>query len=121
MLMTLVLTRMSTPKADALIAMTAPRMGQYRLMIEVNRSYDFNGFYSRDRFPDDPIYSGDGSSGQPSLIYSARVDSQSAGKYLLALVGHGHPSGANGEIDKDMTGITTAKDMVTFIVAEFER
>lgn len=111
----------ATPKNDALISMTAPRMGQYRLMVEVNRSYDFNDYYSRDRFPNDPIYSGDGSSGQPSLIYTATVDSQSVGKYLLELTGHGHHSGANGEIYQDMTGITTAKDIVTFIVAEFER
>lgn len=111
----------ATPKNDALISMTAPRMGRYRLMVEVNRSYDFNEFYSKDRFPDDPIYSGDGSSGQPSLIYATTIEADSTGKYLLELVGRGHHSGANGDIYQDLAGITTAKDIVTFIVAELER
>jgi len=44
-------------------------------MMEVNRTYDFNEYYSKTRFPDDAIYSGTGSSGQPSLIYKAIIDS----------------------------------------------
>lgn len=110
----------ATPKTDSLISMTAPKMGQYRLKVEVNRSYDFNEYYSKDRFPDDPIYSGDGSSGQPSLIYSTTIDSQVAGKYLLSLQGHGHHSGATGEVYTDLSRITTAKEIVSFIVVSVE-
>lgn len=110
----------ATPKSDSLISLTAPRMGQYRLLVEVNRSYDYNDYYSKDRFPDDPIYSGDGSSGQPSLVYAVIIDSDAPGKYLLSLVGHGHHSGADGKLYTDLERITTAKDILSFIVADVE-
>ena len=110
----------ATPRSDSLIALTAPRMGQYRLLVEVNRTYDFNEYYSKDRFPDDPIYSGDGSSGQPSLIYAATINSNAAGKYLLNLIGHGHHSGADGNLYTDLGRITTAKEILSFIVADVQ-
>ena len=110
----------ATPQSDSLISMSAPRMGKYRLLVEVNRSYDFNEHYSKDRYPDDPIYSGDGSSGQPSLIYGVTIDSNVSEKYLLKLLGHGHHSGADGELYADLSQITTAKDILSYIVAEVE-
>lgn len=110
----------ATPKSDYQIALSAPRMGQYRLLLEVNRSYHFNDYYSPDRFPDDPIYSGDGSSGQPSLIYEAVIDSAAPGQYLLSLIGRGHHSGADGELYRDLEGISTARDILSFIVASVE-
>jgi hypothetical protein len=64
---------------------SVPRIGRYKLMIEVNRTYDFNEYYSKTRFPDDAIYSGTGSSGQPSLIYESIVDSQQPEQYLCNL------------------------------------
>lgn len=110
----------ATPKSDYQIALSAPRMGQYRLLLEVNRSYDFNEYYTPDRFPEDPIYSGDGSSGQPSLIYEAVIDSEVPGQYLLSLIGRGHHSGADGQLYPDLDEVTTAKDILSFIVANVE-
>jgi hypothetical protein len=110
----------ATPKSDSFISLTAPRMGEYRLLVEVNRPYDFNEYYSKDRFPEDPIYSGDGSSGQPSLIYAANINSNASGRHLLELVGHGHHSGADGKLYTDLQQITTAKRILTFIVADLE-
>jgi len=89
-------------------------------MLEVNRSYDFNEFYSATRFPDDPIYSGSGSSGQPSLIYAAEIDSQITGQYLLKLIGRGHHSGADGNLYSDLDQVTSAKQILEFIVATLE-
>ena len=110
----------ATPKVDYQVAMSAPRMGVYRLAIEVNRSYDFNDYYSKTRFPDDAVYSGTGSSGQPSLVYEAIIDSQKPGQYLFNLVGHGHHSGRDGSLYKDLENITTAKEILEFIVADVE-
>lgn len=110
----------ATPKSDYLISLSAPRMGRYRLLVEVNRSYNFNEYYSKDRFPDDPIYSGDGSSGQPSLIYEAIIDPGVPAQHLLSLVGHGHHSGADGQLYTDLDKITTAKDILSFIVVKVE-
>lgn len=110
----------ATPKSDYQVNLTAPKMGRYRLMMEVNRTYDFNEFYNPTRFPDDPIYSGDGSSGQPSLIYQAIVDSHVAGQHLFELVGHGHHSGADGQLYEDLSNITTAKNILSFVVVSVD-
>ena len=75
-------------------------------------------FTVKTAFPMTTIYSGNGSSGQPSLIYATTIEADSTGKYLLELVGHGHHSGADGELYNDLTKITTAKDIVSFIVVE---
>jgi hypothetical protein len=110
----------ATPRTDYQVTMSAPRMGRYRLMLEVNRSYDFNEFYNATRFPDDPVYSGSGSSGQPSLIYAADINSQVPGQYLLSLIGRGHHSGANGNLYSDLDKITSAKQILEFIVMTLE-
>lgn len=110
----------ATPKVDYQVTMSAPQMGRYKLMIEVNRSYDFNEYYSKTRFPDDAIYSGGGSSGQPSLIYEAIIDSQQSGQHLFQLIGHGHHSGNDGALYTDLRNITTAKQILDFIVANIK-
>ncbi len=110
----------ATPKVDYQVTMSAPRMGRYKLMIEVNRTYDFNEYYSETRFPDDAIYSGTGSSGQPSLIYESIVDSQKPGQHLFNLVGHGHHSGRDGSLYPDLNNVTTSKNILEFIVANIE-
>jgi hypothetical protein len=110
----------ATPKVDYQVTLSAPPMGRYKLMMEVNRTYDFNEYYSKTRFPDDEIYSGIGSSGQPSLIYEAIIDSQKSGLHLLNLVGHGHHSGKDGSLSTDLDNITTAKQILEFIVANVE-
>lgn len=110
----------ATPKVDYQVTMSAPQMGRYKLMVEVNRTYDFNDFYNKTRFPDDAIYSGSGSSGQPSLIYESIMDSQQTGQYLFNLIGHGHHSGHDGSLYTDLQNITTAKQILEFIVASVE-
>lgn len=110
----------ATPKVDYQVTMSAPRMGRYKLMVEVNRTYDFNDYYSKARFPDDAIYSGTGSSGQPSLIYEAIIDSQQPGQHLFNLVGHGHHSGRDGSLYTELDNVTTAKQILEFIVANVE-
>lgn len=107
----------ATPKGDHRITMSPALASGYRLMVEVNRSYDFNEHYHKNRFPNDPIYSGSGSSGQPSLIYQAVLNPEEKNSYMMQMVGHGHHSGQNGELYSDLSEITTAKDIVSFMVA----
>lgn len=110
----------ATPGNDYQVSLNAPQMGRYKLFVEVNRSYDFNEYYHINRFPEDPVYSGSGSSGQPSLIYEAVLDSHKQGQYLLKMIGHGHYSGATGQLYPELGNITTAKDILSFIVASVE-
>jgi hypothetical protein len=89
------------------------------IKFEVNRSFDFNAVYHLDAYPNDPVYSGTGSSAQPSLIYATTVnliDDQPY--YFMKLLGRGHHSGKDGKIHTDLSGITTAKEMVSRIIVE---
>lgn len=94
---------------------------EVKILMEINRSYDFNATYHPDRFPNDPVYSGSGSSGQPSLIYRVAIDLQAvdagnAQTSVMELVGRGHHSGANGELYADLQGIDTALALIEYVV-----
>ena len=95
---------------------------KYRVRLEINQSFDFNIFYSSDRFPDDPVYSGDGYNGQPSVIYEAIVDTKSLQHfYPMTLIGHGHHSGQNGVIDTNMENLTTAKELIDRVIVDLRK
>jgi hypothetical protein len=85
----------------------------FRLFFEVNQSFDWNEYFSETRFPDDKIYSGEGKNGQPSVVYTADIDLKSDVRYYaMNPAGHGHPGGQDGTLDKDLSGVTTAFDIV---------
>lgn len=83
--------------------------GRFRVLMEINHSYDFNDYYHPPRFPDDPIYSGSGSPGQPSIVYEAVIDTTAVNRYaLMRAIGHGHHSGRDGLLYTEMRGIDSA-------------
>jgi len=93
--------------------------GKVRVRFEINNSFDFNEYYSSDRFPDDPVYSGNGYSAQPSIIYEAIIDLAGKQKYYpMELIGHGHHSGKDGAIYEDMDKFTTALQLIDRIIVE---
>jgi hypothetical protein len=78
-----------------------------------------NEYYSSNRFPDDPIYSGDGYSAQPSVVYETVIDPASLQTYYpMTLVGHGHHSGKDGLLYKDLKNLTTALQILDRIIVE---
>lgn len=92
---------------------------QFKVMMEINRSYDFNDFYSKDKYPDDKVYSGSGSSGQPSVIYSAEINlDENKHTYIMQAIGHGHYSGQDGKLYKNFEGIDTALQLVKRVLIE---
>ena len=95
---------------------TTRSVSRVKLFFEINQSFDWNTYYSKERFPQDPIYSGSGSVGQPALVYSAEIDLAKKGYSLLNLVGHSHHSGKNGKLFSDLTQITTAKTILDRIL-----
>ncbi|KZN47276.1 hypothetical protein [Pseudoalteromonas luteoviolacea] len=97
----------------------APLKGLHRVRLEVNHSFDFNEYYSSDRFMDDTIYSGDGYSAQPSVIYEAIIDFGAQHNKVLevmTLVGHGHHSGRDGNIYADVSKLTSALELVDRVI-----
>ncbi len=97
-------------------------MNTFTLKVEINVAFDDNEYYSEFDFPEDVIFhNGTGQLGQPSIVFSADIDMQD-GKayYLMDLIGHGHHSGQNGTIYKDLTTLTTALKIIERIVVAVE-
>ncbi len=93
------------------------------VLIELNQSYDWNEYYTKDKFPQDEIYSGSGRVGQPSLVYAASVfseDLKSKKHKIMEISGHGHHSGKNGNLYTDVTNITTARQIAERIILTLE-
>lgn len=95
--------------------------GRYKLKLEMNQSFDFNHYYSSDRFPNDAVYSGEGFSAQPSVIYETEIDfDKPAVLSQMALVGRGHHSGKDGLVHSDLSGMTTALQLVDRVLVQVE-
>lgn len=91
----------------------------YKIRLEINQSFDFNNYYSSNRFPDDAIYSGDGFSAQPSVVYEAVIDPTASQQfYPMALAGHGHHSGRDGVLYGDLSNLTTALEIIDRVIVE---
>lgn len=92
---------------------------RFRVLLEINRSFDFNEHWHRDRFPDDPVYSGSGASGQPSLVYVAEIARSSRPTVaLLEPIGQGHPSGRDGTLTRSLEGFDTALGLLRYALVE---
>jgi hypothetical protein len=105
----------ASPKGDFhLKTRTSGDVTKFVVLAEVNNSADFNDAFPIDAAPGSPGYSGGAwGSGQPSVVYAATVDlSSPATSWELIPVGHGSPDGTHGAINPDLSGLTTAKDIV---------
>ena len=95
---------------------------KFVVKLEINHSFDWNEYYTQDRFPDDPVYSGNGKVGQPSLVYAAQVDRSIGQKYFaMEIIGRGHHSGKDGLIYTDLSEITTARELVDRVIVELKK
>ena len=88
------------------------------IKLEINVAFDDNEYYSEYDFADDEVFhNGTGQLGQPSLIYSAIVDTtDQKSHYVMDIEGHGHHSGQDGEVFTDLSKLTTALQVVEYIV-----
>lgn len=107
----------ATPTEDFIINSKAKlgKLKKFRILMEVNQSFNWNKYYSKDRFPNDSIYSGSGRVGQPAIVYAVDVDLdkiKTSKNYLFESIGHSHHSGKTGELFTDMLNITTALDII---------
>jgi hypothetical protein len=78
--------------------------------IEGNISFDYNEHYRKDARKGEKGYSD--VNGQPSLVWLASIETGKKNSEAVPdLAGRGHVLGEHGEIEKDMSGITTAKQI----------
>ncbi len=84
--------------------------GIIRVYFEINQTWDWNHFWTNNKFPDNEEYK---TSCQPALVYSIEVDfANPKEEYLLELVGRSHHSGANGELYGDFETMSTALHII---------
>ncbi|WP_028975437.1 hypothetical protein [Spirochaeta cellobiosiphila] len=108
----------ATPKSDLAVDFSIPEdLKSFTIFVEVNHSTDWNHYWPKDAHEGDKNYSGGHlGSGQPSLVYSTTVDTNSHTDTKLKIIGHGSPDGTSGSIDSDITTLTTALHIVSEIV-----
>lgn len=90
---------------------------QFVVKIEINHSTDFNEHYPKSAKEGEENYSGGKEgSGQPAVVYAARVDLSSGKKSFNAvLIGHSSPDGTSGVVYEDTSKLTTALQIVKHI------
>ena len=97
----------ATPKNSFSLEVTTekPLNGEYKLMFELNQSWDWNDYWYNNKFPNNNEYK---TSSQPALIYSADINTKSNKVEILQPIGHSHYSGADGSLNKDISTLSTA-------------
>jgi hypothetical protein len=73
--------------------------------MEVNQAWDWNKFWTNNKYPDNPAYK---HSAQPALIYAVSVD-KSGESYYLNPIGHADPKGESGKLYTNLNSLTSAK------------
>jgi len=98
-------------KSDSLLS------NEFVVLLEINQCFDFNRTWTTTRFPNDNQYA---TSGQPSLIYSSATinPSKLEAEYKMSVVGYGNPSGADGNLNPNLSGFTTALEIVNKAVVK---
>lgn len=111
----------ATPKGDFILKSSTEEKlsGKITIFFEVNQSWDWNDYWTNNKFPDDDDYK---TSAQPSVIYKVEIDPDNLQEiYYLQPVGHGHPSGRDGTINPDLSTITTALQIFESVTVEISQ
>ena len=97
---------------------TSENLKQFRILLEINQSWDWNSYWTNSKYPDDLNYK---TSSQPAIVYSAVIDlTMGIKEYTLAPMGHSHYSGADGSLNPDLSTLTTAKQIVESITLKVD-
>lgn len=95
-----------------------PLNGKYKIMLEVNQSWDWNEFWTNDKFLNDSDYK---TSSQPALVYEIDFDTKHLEpEYVMRPIGHSHYSGADGSLYADLSTMTTALKIAKKITVKVE-
>ena len=102
----------ATPKANFTLETRTdnPISGKFRVLMEINQSWDWNRHWTNSMYPDEPEYK---TSSQPAVVYAIEVDTDSPSKvYDMKPIGHSHYAGADGKLYPGLNTLTTALEIV---------
>lgn len=92
---------------------------KFRLLVEVNQTWDWNEYWTNNKFPEDNDYK---TSAQPALVYAVTINLENTiDEYYLNPIGHSHYSGKNGWLYTDLSTLTTALDIIKKLKVEIQR
>jgi hypothetical protein len=93
-----------------------PVKGKFRVLFEINQPWDWNEYWTNNKFPGDEEYK---TSCQPALVYMASFDSGNPGEAQeMNIIGRSHHSGASGDLYSDLETMTTALHIADKIVVK---
>lgn len=98
----------ATPKADFRLDTRTDKMidKRFKVLLEINQSWDWNNYWTNDKFPDDTEYK---TSSQPAVVYAVEVDPAKTGEaFKLIPIGRSHYAGSDGKLYNDLETLTTA-------------
>jgi len=101
-----------TPKGNFTLQTQTPEanLRQFRVLIEINQSWDWNQYWHNNKFPGDPDYQ---TSSQPAVVYETIIDLDSENQvFELKPIGYSHWSGKTGELFTDLSTLTTALNII---------
>ncbi len=110
----------ATPTTSFVLSSRAdkPLPTKFRVMFEINQNWDWNEFWTNDRYPGDKRYL---NNAQPSVVYESLVDQDDLrSSYLMKPIGHGHPTGETGELFTDLSTLTTALQIADSVVVKIK-
>ena len=109
----------ASPKEDFILKTNVPgEAAEIFVLMEVNLSFDENDAYPEKAKERDANYNG--VSGQPAVVYRAKVNVAAPGRYDMTLIGHSSPSGKDGQLYEDVSSLTTALHIVKQAVVVVE-
>lgn len=86
---------------------TNSEKGLYRILLEVNQTWDWNKYWTNNKYPENNAYK---HSAQPSIIYAVTIN-ESDSVFYMNPIGHGNEKGENGNLNTDLSTLTTAKEI----------
>ncbi|HET7733579.1 MAG TPA: hypothetical protein VFK73_07050 [Paludibacter sp.] len=110
----------ATPTASFILHLKTMKQlaGKYKVMLELNQTWDWNEFWTNDMYPAEKEYR---TSCQPALVYEADIDTNNpSAEMTLKPIGHSHYSGADGSLTADLSTITTALKIAKKITVKID-
>ena len=113
----------ATPLGNFILQSSVDYEQAFTIKLEINVAFDDNEYYSEFDFADDEIFhNGTGQLGQPSLVFQSKVDNlMEKSYYIMNLEGHGHHSARDGLIYSDVSKLSTALEIVEYIVVGIDK
>jgi hypothetical protein len=98
----------ATPKNSFILQTRLDQPGpeSFYILLEVNQPWDWNEYWTNNKFPDDEEYK---TSSQPAVVYRALLKPGASGSdVVMEVIGHSHYAGKDGSLTQDVSTLTTA-------------